>query len=67
MKGTAVNVILVIIDSLRMDHMGCYADCYPEPPKAETPNLDRLAAHRKRSDSAARRSRFGVSAFGGSG
>ena len=39
-----MNVILVIIDSLRMDHMGCYADCYPEPPKAATPNLDRLAA-----------------------
>ena len=38
-----MNVILVIMDSLRMDHMGCYGDCYPEPPKAKTPNLDRLA------------------------
>ncbi len=39
-----MNVILVILDSLRMDHMGCCADCYPEPSGAKTPNLDRLAA-----------------------
>lgn len=39
-----MNVILVIIDSLRMDHIGCYADEYPSGGRARTPNLDRLGA-----------------------
>jgi arylsulfatase A-like enzyme len=39
-----VNVILVIIDSLRTDHIGCYADCYAKGGLAATPHLDRLAA-----------------------
>ncbi|HUW56323.1 MAG TPA: sulfatase-like hydrolase/transferase, partial [Planctomycetota bacterium] len=39
-----MNVILVIIDSLRTDHMGCYADLYRNGGLAATPHLDRLAA-----------------------
>ena len=39
-----MNVILVIIDSLRTDHMGCYADAYENGGQAATPHLDRLAA-----------------------
>ena len=39
-----MNVVLIIIDTLRPDHLGCYADTYPYPPRAKTPNLDRLAA-----------------------
>ena len=39
-----MNVILVIIDSLRMDHIGCYADCYEKGGLAATPALDRLAS-----------------------
>jgi len=38
-----MNVILVIIDSLRTDHMGCYADLYTKGGLAATPHLDRLA------------------------
>lgn len=38
-----MNVILVIIDSLRTDHMGCYADLYENGGQAATPHLDRLA------------------------
>jgi arylsulfatase A-like enzyme len=38
-----VNVILVIIDSMRTDHMGCYADRYEKGGLAQTPCLDRLA------------------------
>lgn len=34
-----VNVLLVTIDTLRADHVGCYGDA-----KAATPSLDRLAA-----------------------
>ncbi len=33
------NVIVVTIDTLRADHVGCYGYS-----RAETPNLDRLAA-----------------------
>lgn len=33
-----MNVILVIIDSLRRDHLGCYGN-----PRMRTPNLDRLS------------------------
>jgi len=39
-----MNVVLVIIDTLRLDHMGCYADCYLDGGRAKTPHLDRLAA-----------------------
>lgn len=39
-----MNVILVIIDSLRTDHMGCYADRYEKGGLAATPHLDRLAS-----------------------
>jgi arylsulfatase A-like enzyme len=43
-KGTTpMNVILVILDSLRTDHMGCYADRYEDGGRAQTPHLDRLA------------------------
>ena len=38
-----MNVILVIIDSLRTDHMGCYADLYERGGLALTPHLDRMA------------------------
>jgi arylsulfatase A-like enzyme/Tfp pilus assembly protein PilF len=34
-----LNVILVTIDTLRADHLGCYGDT-----GAETPNIDRIAA-----------------------
>lgn len=37
--GEQVNVILISLDSLRADHVGCYG--YD---KDATPNLDRLAA-----------------------
>lgn len=33
------NLVLVTLDTTRADHLGCYGDT-----KAETPNLDRLAA-----------------------
>jgi arylsulfatase A-like enzyme/regulator of sirC expression with transglutaminase-like and TPR domain len=41
-KGTRScnTVILIVIDTLRADHVGCYGD-----PEAKTPNLDALAAH----------------------
>ncbi len=32
------NLLLVTLDTVRADHLGCYGD-----PQAETPNLDRLA------------------------
>ena len=38
-----MNVILVIMDSLRTDHMGCYADRYAKGGLAATPHLDRMA------------------------
>ena len=38
-----MNVILVVIDSLRTDHMGCYRDLYARGGLAATPHLDRLA------------------------
>ncbi len=34
-----MNVVQIVIDSLRTDHLGCYAGA-----KAQTPNIDRLAA-----------------------
>jgi choline-sulfatase len=34
-----LNVLLVTVDTLRADHVGCYGD-----PKAATPNIDALAA-----------------------
>ena len=39
------NVILISIDSLRADHVGCYGYARPT-----TPNLDRLAAEGLRFD-----------------
>lgn len=38
-----MNVILIIIDTLRPDHLGCYKDIYPQARGAHTPCLDRLA------------------------
>jgi len=38
-----MNVIFIILDSLRMDHIGCYGDCYSHNPRARTPRLDQLA------------------------
>jgi arylsulfatase A-like enzyme len=38
-KGATTNVVLVIIDSLRRDHVGCYGN-----PWIRTPALDALAA-----------------------
>ena len=34
------NIVLIVIDSARADHLGCYG--YPRP---TTPTIDRLAAH----------------------
>ena len=39
-RGTRANVVLVIIDSLRKDHLGAYGNSW-----IHTPNLDALAAH----------------------
>ena len=36
----AANIVLIVIDAARADHLGCYG--YPRP---TTPTIDRLAAH----------------------
>ncbi|HSH81457.1 MAG TPA: sulfatase [Herpetosiphonaceae bacterium] len=36
----AINVILIVLDTLRRDHLGCYGNTW-----IQTPNLDRLAEH----------------------
>ena len=38
-----MNIVLIIIDTLRADHVGSYRDVYPDRCTAKTPNLDRLA------------------------
>src|SRR5215203_5910203 len=43
--GSRMNVILVIIDSLRRDHLGVYGNDW-----IKTPNLDALAKERLRFD-----------------
>ncbi len=59
-----MNVIVVILDSLRKDHIGAYGN-----DRVKTPNLDALAKESLRFDRAypesiptipARRARFGV-------
>ena len=37
-KAAKMNLVLIIIDTLRKDHVGCYGNTW-----IETPNLDRLA------------------------
>jgi arylsulfatase A-like enzyme len=39
MKGEIMNVIMIINDSMRQDHLGCYGNAW-----IKTPNLDKLAA-----------------------
>ncbi len=43
-----MNFIVLVNDSLRMDHMGCYSDVFPtmsyQGKTVATPNLDKLAA-----------------------
>ena len=46
-KAQGYNVLLVTLDTVRSDHLGCYGD-----KAAETPNLDGLAAHGVRFDHA---------------
>ena len=36
-RKVTVNVIVIVTDSLRVDHLGCYGS------PVKTPNLDRLA------------------------
>ena len=38
-SGTAPNVVVITIDTLRPDHLGCYGD-----KQIRTPNIDALAA-----------------------
>jgi arylsulfatase A-like enzyme len=46
-SSSAPDIVLVSIDSLRFDHLGCYG--YPQP---TTPNIDRIAAQGVRCASA---------------
>ena len=45
--GTNPNIVLISIDSLRADHLGCYG--YPKP---TTPGIDRLASEGLRFENA---------------
>ena len=46
-SAAGYNVLLVTLDTVRRDHLGCYGDA-----SAVTPNIDRLAAEGIRFDNA---------------
>ena len=54
-ERTAANVVLIIVDTLRRDSVGCYGErpaWGPDFPPVRTPNLDAFAAQSVRFDRA---------------